>query len=70
MDDVKEFKDTMKAMDVVGISPAEKSEIIRLVAAILYLGNINFNANHQDYAEIADKQSKFFVKYCAAKCCE
>ncbi|XP_061368583.1 myosin-6-like isoform X2 [Gastrolobium bilobum] len=41
-DESKEYCDTRRAMDVVGISSEEQEAIFRVVAAILHLGNIEF----------------------------
>lgn len=50
MDDRQEFQDVMHAMDTMGFIPAEKSEIFRILAAILWLGNIQFGeSNDQAY---------------------
>jgi myosin V len=59
MDDAKEFMDTTKAMDVVGIKPDEKREILRIVAAILHLGNIEFVDAGADNSDIKNMQGKF-----------
>ncbi|EFH45739.1 predicted protein [Arabidopsis lyrata subsp. lyrata] len=42
MDDAKEYRETRKAMDVVGINSEEQEAIFRVVAAILHLGNVEF----------------------------
>ena len=44
-------------MTSVGISEAEKAEILRLCAAILYLGNITFTEDDKEQAQIHDKDS-------------
>jgi len=57
MDDAHEFQDTMKAMDVVGISPEQKREILRIVAGILHLGNVEFVEGPNDTSEIKDMRA-------------
>lgn len=56
IDDRAEWKDTTKAMDVMGITNSEQSEVFKLLAGILYLGNVNFEDNNKDEAQISDNQ--------------
>ncbi|EFC37173.1 myosin [Naegleria gruberi] len=42
IDDAEEYQLTRKAMDVIGITKEEQSNIMRMVAGILWLGNITF----------------------------
>ena len=50
MDDRQEFQDVQHAMDTMGFIPAEKSEIFRILSAILWLGNVQFGEqNDQAY---------------------
>jgi myosin-1 len=42
IDDVQEFKDMSRAMDICQISPQDKQAIFRLTCGILHLGNIDF----------------------------
>ncbi|KAL0491036.1 myosin I heavy chain [Acrasis kona] len=48
IDDVAEFKDTKRAMDVMGITQQEQKNIFQLLAGILWLGNIQFVELHKD----------------------
>ncbi|WZY92541.1 hypothetical protein YC2023_064870 [Brassica napus] len=58
-DDSKEYLDTRKAMDVVGITSEEQDAIFRVVAAILHLGNIEFvKGEESDAAEPKDDKSR------------
>uniref|UniRef100_A0AC34Q7U3 Myosin motor domain-containing protein n=1 Tax=Panagrolaimus sp. JU765 TaxID=591449 RepID=A0AC34Q7U3_9BILA len=41
-DDSKEYAETLRAMQVVGINDTTKLEILKLVSAILHIGNITF----------------------------
>lgn len=43
MNDAKEFQDTMKAMGVMGITADRQMDILRIVAAIMHMGNIPFD---------------------------
>ncbi|KAL5004495.1 hypothetical protein ScPMuIL_017951 [Solemya velum] len=62
IDDAKEFKDTQHAMDVVGISPEIKEDVLSLVAGILHLGNISF-VEDGNYAAIANNDFLQFPAY-------
>ncbi|KAI9220376.1 P-loop containing nucleoside triphosphate hydrolase protein [Blastocladiella britannica] len=42
IDDVAEYKDVINAMSVIGLSADEQSSIHRILAALLWLGNIMF----------------------------
>ncbi|XP_056844387.1 myosin-10-like [Raphanus sativus] len=65
-DDSKEYIDTRKAMDVVGITSEEQDAIFRVVAAILHLGNIEFvKGEESDAAEPKDDKSRFHLKVAA-----
>ncbi|RCN26970.1 hypothetical protein ANCCAN_27302 [Ancylostoma caninum] len=41
-DDAKEFQNTLHAMSVVGINEETQLEILKLVSAVLHIGNITF----------------------------
>ena len=58
--DAEEWQDTLKAMNTMGISPQEQKEVFKLLAGILYLGNIYFESDAKDQAQINDQNSKFF----------
>ncbi|KAK4406028.1 Myosin-8 [Sesamum angolense] len=63
VDDTKEYVDTRRAMDVVGISSDEQDAIFRVVAAILHLGNIEFGKTSDgDASQPKDDQSRFHLK--------
>ncbi|KFK42801.1 hypothetical protein AALP_AA1G040500 [Arabis alpina] len=66
LDDSKEYLDTRKAMDVVGIDSEEQDAIFRVVAAILHLGNIEFAKGEESEAsEPKDEKSRFHLKVAA-----
>lgn len=53
-------------MDVVGINEKEQDAIFRVVAAILHLGNINFEKDEDiDSAVVKDEQSLFHLQMTA-----
>ncbi|KAF3776160.1 Myosin-11, partial [Nymphaea thermarum] len=63
VNDAHEYRDTRRAMDIVGISDQEQESIFRVVAAILHLGNINFAKGKEiDSSVLKDDQSKFHLQ--------
>ncbi|EFH66494.1 hypothetical protein ARALYDRAFT_889165 [Arabidopsis lyrata subsp. lyrata] len=66
VDDAKEYLETRRAMDVVGISNEEQEAIFRVVAAILHLGNIDFGKGEEiDSSVIKDKDSRSHLNMAA-----
>lgn len=63
IDDVAEFQDTLNAMKIIGLSQSEQDEIFRMLAAILWIGNIRFQEDQGGYAEVVDKSVVDFVAY-------
>ncbi|KAL1545296.1 myosin-6-like [Salvia divinorum] len=63
VDDSKEYLTTRRAMDIVGISDEEQDGIFRVVAAILHLGNIEFEKESDgDASHPKDDKSRFHLK--------
>ncbi|KAL1203215.1 Myosin-14 [Cardamine amara subsp. amara] len=66
MDDAKEYLETRKAMDVVGINSEEQEAIFRVVAAILHLGNVEFGKGKEtDSSAPKDEKSNSHLKIAA-----
>lgn len=63
IDDVAEMKDTLNAMKVIGMSQAEIDDVFRMLAAILWIGNISFREDKDGNAEIVDASVVDFVAY-------
>ena len=63
IDDHAEFKDTLQAMNVIGLTEAEQDNIFRMLATILWLGNISFRENDEGNASVADQSVVDFVAY-------
>ncbi|KIW07562.1 myosin-1 [Verruconis gallopava] len=63
IDDHGDFKDTLNAMKVIGLQQAEQDNIFRMLAAILWLGNITFVEDKEGNAAIADQSVVDFVAY-------
>lgn len=63
IDDVADFKDTLNAMNVIGIPQGEQDQVFRMLAAILWIGNISYRENEDGNAEIVDQSVVDFVAY-------
>ncbi|KAG6907267.1 class II myosin [Tephrocybe rancida] len=63
IDDVKDYRDTLKAMGVIGLSQEEQTEIFRMLAIILWLGNVQFGELDDGNSKIADTDVTDFVAY-------
>lgn len=50
-------------MNVIGISESEKYEIHRILAIILWLGNLNFYEGENDSCGIEDPAGSFYIAY-------
>ncbi|XP_009395668.2 myosin-12-like isoform X1 [Musa acuminata AAA Group] len=66
VDDAREYLETRNAMDVVGISQEDQEAIFRVVAAILHLGNINFDKGKEtDSSKLKDEKSVYHLETAA-----
>lgn len=63
IDDHADFKDTLNAMNVIGLSQDEQDSIFRMLATILWLGNCTFAEDDQGNAAIQDQSVVDFVAY-------
>ncbi|KAJ3797917.1 P-loop containing nucleoside triphosphate hydrolase protein [Lentinula aff. detonsa] len=63
IDDNKDFADTINAMQIIGLSAHEQSEIFRMLATILWLGNVQFVEDDSGNSAIADPGVPDFVAY-------
>ncbi|KAJ5218083.1 Myosin-1 [Penicillium cinerascens] len=63
VDDVAEFQDTLAAMKMIGMSEAEQDNVFRMLAAILWIGNVQFSEDDSGNASIADQSVVDFVAY-------
>ncbi|KAK5992925.1 Myosin-1 [Cladobotryum mycophilum] len=63
IDDVADFQDTLNAMKVIGLTQAEQDEIFRMLASILWIGNIRFQESQEGYAEVVDTSVVDFAAY-------
>ena len=58
-----DFKDTMNAMKIIGLSQAEQDNIFRMLAAVLWVGNVQFAEDKDGNAVISDTSVTDFVAY-------
>ncbi|KAH9968821.1 P-loop containing nucleoside triphosphate hydrolase protein [Russula dissimulans] len=63
IDDTKDFSDTLRAMKVIGLSAEEQSEIFRMLAIILWLGNVQYHEKDDGNAAISDTGVSDFIAY-------
>ncbi|KAI4190878.1 MAG: hypothetical protein L6R41_000479 [Letrouitia leprolyta] len=63
IDDTADFKDTLNAMKIIGLTQEEQDNIFRILASILWLGNVAFREDDNGNAIIADQSVIDFVAY-------
>lgn len=63
MDDNADFKDTLNAMKIIGLSQEEQDDIFRMLSTILWLGNVSFAEDDSGNAAIRDQSVVDFVAY-------
>ncbi|GAA5911187.1 hypothetical protein JCM6882_006601 [Rhodosporidiobolus microsporus] len=63
IDDLADWSETLKAMQIVGLSQDEQDNILRMLASILWLGNVEFAQNEEGNAYVRDQSVPEFVAY-------
>lgn len=63
MDDSSDFRDTLGAMKVIGLTQAEQDNIFRMLSAILWLGNVLFVEDDSGNASNREQSVVDFVAY-------
>jgi myosin-1 len=63
IDDLTDYQETLNAMKVIGLSQSEQDEIFRMLAAVLWTGNIQFAEDKDGYAEVSDQSVVDFLAY-------
>ncbi|EPQ26326.1 uncharacterized protein PFL1_05975 [Pseudozyma flocculosa PF-1] len=63
IDDAADYRDTLAAMHTIGLSAAEQDNIFRMIAAILWIGNVQYVEDAEGNAQIADAAVPDFVAY-------
>ncbi|KAF9531924.1 myosin-1 [Crepidotus variabilis] len=63
IDDTKDYRDTINAMNVIGLSGEEQNEILKMLAIILWVGNVQFQENDSGNSDVSDTGVTDFVAY-------
>lgn len=63
IDDIADYAETLEAMRIIGLSQAEQDEIFRMLAAVLWTGNIQFREDKDGNAEVIDDSVVNFLAY-------
>jgi myosin-1 len=63
IDDLADFEDTLSAMKIIGLSQAEQDNIFRMLAAVLWTGNLVFHEDDTGYAAVSDQSVVDFLAY-------
>ncbi|KAF4177792.1 hypothetical protein CNMCM7927_002952 [Aspergillus lentulus] len=63
VDDSAEFRDTLNAMNVIGMTEGEQDDVFRMLAAILWIGNVQFAEDDSGNAVITDQSVVDYVAY-------
>lgn len=63
IDDKVDWKETLQAMKVIGISESDQDEILRNLATVLWLGNVEFGEGDDGNAVVKDQGVTAFVAY-------
>ena len=63
IDDRLDFRNTLQAMTTIGLSQQEIDDIFKVLAAILWLGNVQFVENNEGNAAITDDSVPTYVAY-------
>ncbi|EMC94973.1 hypothetical protein BAUCODRAFT_73113 [Baudoinia panamericana UAMH 10762] len=63
IDDVADFKDTLNAMKVIGMTQQEQDQIFRMLAAVLWIGNVSYVEDDAGNAAVHDQSVIDFVAY-------
>eukprot|EP01083_Nonionella_stella_P059579 155894_1 len=56
INDAENFREMLEGMDVIGISQEERYEMTRIIAAVLWLGNLSFVEDDSETASVVDRQ--------------
>ncbi|RJE26934.1 hypothetical protein PHISCL_00741 [Aspergillus sclerotialis] len=63
VDDAADFRDTLDAMGVIGMTEPEQDDVFRMLATILWIGNIQFVEDDSGNAAVSDQSVINFVAY-------
>ncbi|CAG8541360.1 16426_t:CDS:10, partial [Acaulospora morrowiae] len=63
IDDSKDYSDTLEAMEVIGLTQDEQNNIFRMLAIILWLGNVVFEEDDNGNSVVSDENVTNFIAY-------
>ncbi|CAG8616843.1 14409_t:CDS:10 [Funneliformis mosseae] len=63
IDDNKDYSETLEAMEVIGLQKHEQDDIFRMLAIILWLGNVLFDEDDDGNSVISDENVTNFIAY-------
>ncbi|KAJ2731502.1 class II myosin, partial [Coemansia sp. Cherry 401B] len=63
INDAQDYADTLKAMNVIGISAEEQDQIHRMLATILWLGNVEFIEDNDGNSQVKEADIVNFIAY-------
>ncbi|TKA72206.1 Myosin-1 [Friedmanniomyces simplex] len=63
IDDIADFKDTVNAMSVIGMTKPEQDNIFRMLAAVLWIGNVSYVDDEDGNASVHDQSVIDFASY-------
>jgi myosin-1 len=63
IDDIKDYQDTLESMNVIGLSQDEQIGIHRVLALILWIGNVQFTEADNNSSFVTDADVTDFVAY-------
>ena len=61
IDDVADYEETIKAMNVIGITKSEQENVFRMLSIIIWLGNVQFEGDTK--ASIVDRDVVSFIAH-------
>ncbi|ORY26132.1 P-loop containing nucleoside triphosphate hydrolase protein [Naematelia encephala] len=63
INDVADFQETLRAMQIIGLSADEQNSIFKVLATVLWLGNVEFVEGDDGNAAVADTGVTDFAAY-------
>lgn len=60
---MSDWAETLAAMEVIGIGAGEQDDILRALATVLWLGNVQFGEQEDGNAYVEDESVTAFVAY-------
>ncbi|RHZ46743.1 hypothetical protein Glove_606g141 [Diversispora epigaea] len=63
IDDIKDNDETLNAMNVIGLTQDEQIDIFRMLAIVLWLGNVTFEEGNDGGSVISDENVTNFIAY-------